>query len=99
MNRVGQSVQLSDAGGVIAAGQNTEVFGVLLSRTLSGSITFTGMAQSDGSAQSWTINAGSTAGRYAAPGSGKTGGNQLTYALSDVANDGGAAVISLARAN
>lgn len=99
MDILGTSVLLQGSSGRISdGGSSTKVLALAIKRTLVGSLTITGLANSDGSAYgNWTLAAGTTAGCYAAPGSGASGGNPMFYALSDSADDAGAAVIAFQR--
>lgn len=70
------------------AGSHVSVHGVTLNATITGTLTIYGITQANGQPQAWVISGGSTAGYYATPGSGGTGGNPLSYAWSNAADIG-----------
>jgi hypothetical protein len=96
MHLVGTSLLLNDAGGQISGpSTSAAILAVAISRTLVGSLTISGIANSDGSVYgAWTLPPGTTAGSYYAPGSAASGGAALWYALSNNAADAGAAVVA-----
>jgi len=91
MNAIGCSLTLQDASGNISDGSARAV-GIVLKSALTGSLTVTGIVQSNGSPQAWTIAPAST-GYQAAPGAGHSGGGALYYSLSNVGADAAKAVI------
>jgi hypothetical protein len=90
MNTLGNAVRLRDAGGTICDGI-WRVF-VAVQSTLTGSLTITGITNTDGTPAAWTLNPGTTPGVYAAPGSGLCGANTAGYSLSNVGADADKAI-------
>ena len=77
--------------GEISTACNGTVFGVCIRSALTGTLTITGMTQSNGAAQAWAIAPG-TSGYVAPPGSTRFFG-ALRYSLSNAASDTGKAFI------
>jgi hypothetical protein len=83
------AIQLSDPSGTAYSVNQMQVLGVLLTSAPTDTLTITGVTQSSGAAQPWTV---STAGWTAAPGSGKAWGN-LGFSWSNPGADAGKAFL------
>ena len=92
MNTQGSALVLNDPSGTITNGNCTSVLGLVISRTLIGTLTLSGISAANGSPQAWSLAPGTVAGFYAAPGPG-TGGRHFSYTLSSP-TDSGAAFLS-----
>jgi hypothetical protein len=77
----------------LGGGEQQRILVAITTGPLAGSLTITGLVDNAGAPVVWTINAGSAAGLYQAPGSGKTGGGLAGYTYANAA-DQGKAVIS-----
>jgi hypothetical protein len=80
--------------GNISNHSSGSVLGVCCKSALTGTLTITGVTQSNGSAQSWVIPS-TTSGFVTVPGSGKYFGG-LNYVLSNPGADAGKAFIAFA---
>lgn len=87
-NPVGSFAKLADAAGIaVQSGEQHLVAGIVLTSALVGSLTVTGITQSNGSAQSWVI-AGGSSGWQACPGSGTDGGAGVAFSYGNAADYG-----------
>lgn len=91
MNQLGNSLLLQDMAGNVVSGSQGKCLGVALTSALVGSLTITGISNTDGTPASWVIPA-TTTGYIAAPGSGKYWSGGLNYSLSS-ASDAGKAIV------
>lgn len=85
-NQLGTSVVLNDANGIFSTGP-ARVLGICIKSALAGNLTITGVTQSSGSPQSWVISSG-TSGFVAAPGSGQSGGGNLSFSYANAGDYG-----------
>jgi hypothetical protein len=98
MNTIGTAVKLTDTSSNLWSGSSVSILHLVIAATLAGTLTITGICATNGQPVAWSLPPGTTAGVYAAPGSGDTGGALLAYSLSDP-TDSGMAVIAFAPKN
>lgn len=91
MNQLGNSLVLQDLAGNVVTGSQGQCLGVVIKSALVGSLTITGISNTDGSPASWVIPA-TTSGYVASPGSGKYWSGGMNYSLSS-ASDAGKAIV------
>ena len=90
MNHIGQSILLQDLGGEVTdTPQQCQVFGVAIKTALAGTLTLTGVTNTNGTPASWVIPSTSV-GVFQPPGSGLA--QSLRYVLSNPADAGKAFV-------
>lgn len=83
-NQTGMSMVLQDQAGQISNASQGKVTGVGITSALTGSLTITGVTNTDGTPASWIINSGSS-GAFTPPGSTRFGGS-LSYAFSSASD-------------
>lgn len=94
MNKLGSSLSLNDAAGLVCDPSPCLFTALAITAQLTGSLTITGIVDAAGVAAPWVLAPATAAGVYQAPGAKHSGGNSVWYSLSNAAADANKAVLS-----